>query len=67
MPQTPTIEDEPQNSRPFLAPPPSLARPRNGGQTGLDGNPDPLRLGAAGVDARPNGVRPDSQPSKGPR
>jgi hypothetical protein len=67
MPQIPTTEDEPQNSRPFLAPPPALARPRSGAQMGLDGNPDPLRLGAGGVDAAPNGMRPGPQPGKGPR
>lgn len=67
MPQKPTTEDEPQNSRQFLSPPPGLARPRNGAQIGLNGDPDPLRLGAAGIDAMPNGFRPPARPSKAPR
>jgi hypothetical protein len=62
--QKPTTEDEPQNSRAFLSPPPGLANPPNGMQMSLDGNPDPLRLGiAGGVAAMPNGAR---EPGKGP-
>jgi hypothetical protein len=69
MPQVPTTEDEPQNDRRFLAPPPGLARPRNGAQIGLNGDPDPLRLrlGLAGIDAMPSGFRPRARPSKAPR
>ena len=49
------------NPRTFLAPPQSLTRPRCGGQVGLDGNRDPLQLGAGGVDSRPDGVPPAQQ------
>jgi hypothetical protein len=65
MAQTPTTEDEPQNSRAFLAPPPGLSNPPNGAMMSLDGDPNPLRIGVGG--AMPNGVRPGPQPSKGPR
>lgn len=45
---------------PFASP---FTRPRNGSQTGLDGNPDPMNLGAAGtVDPRPTGVPAPQEP-----
>jgi len=63
----PGTADEPQNSPPAFAPPPGIRRPRSGQQIGLDGNPDPLRLGAGGVDAMPDGIRRPEQQSSGPR
>ncbi len=45
-----------------FAPPAALSRPRNGSQTGLDGNTDPMRLGVGGVDVATNGILPQSQP-----
>jgi hypothetical protein len=46
----------------FLTPPPPLLRPRSGGQTGLNGDTDPMRLGRGGVDAMPDGIRQPAQP-----
>jgi len=40
-----------------FAPPTAVGRPRNGEQGGLDGDPDPLKLGAARTDFMPNGIR----------
>jgi hypothetical protein len=40
------------------APPAGEGLPRNGCQRGLDGSPDPLGLGAGGVDQRPDGRLP---------
>jgi hypothetical protein len=65
VPQTPTTEDEPQNSRPFLMPPPGLSNPPEGAMMSLGGDPNPLRIGVGS--AMPNGVRPAAKPGKGPR
>jgi hypothetical protein len=48
-----------------LTPPMAVSRPRSGAQRGIDGDPDPLRLGAGGVDAMPDGVRRPAEPSPG--
>jgi hypothetical protein len=55
------------NTTPPGTPPPAMAGlPRSGAQRGMthDGTVDldPLRLGACGVDAMPDGVRKPSQP-----
>jgi hypothetical protein len=63
--QKPTIQDDARNTRGFLTLPPALARARLRAESGF--YPEPLRLGAGGVDAAPSDVQPGPQPGKGPR